>query len=148
MAVSPSACGAFRSAFCCMSDCTAERSPFMAASATGLVLAPKAPRHNSNAPPHTAGQMERTLRARIFDLLNQTRQPARAIADLIFMDAVQIENTRQHVPGGNGLRFISQVAISLELPGGSANQNVRHVIMQVLVGVAHIGAIKDQRMIQ
>ena len=38
--------------------------------------------------------------------------------------------------------------LALELPRRSADQNVRHVVMQVLVRIAHVGAVEDQRMIQ
>ena len=40
------------------------------------------------------------------------------------------------------------MAIALELPGCSTNQQVRHIVVQVLVRVAHVAAVKDERMIQ
>src|SRR5579863_9994923 len=104
MAVAPSACGAFTSAFCWIRDLTAARSPFMAASATGLGAA-------SAAEQNTAAQTAKKQGARIFDFsLHETRQTAVAIPDGILMDAVHVENAQQQVAGGNGLGFVVQVA--------------------------------------
>ena len=36
----------------------------------------------------------------------------------------------------------------LSLPFSSADQHVRHVVVQVLVGVAHVAAVENQRMIE
>ncbi len=35
-----------------------------------------------------------------------------------------------------------------ELSGRSADQDVRHVVVQVLVGVAHVGPVEDQRVVE
>src|SRR5579872_5175281 len=40
------------------------------------------------------------------------------------------------------------MAVALEASTGAAYQDVRNVVVQVLVGVAHVGAVEDQRVIQ
>ena len=46
------------------------------------------------------------------------------------------------------LRGIGQMPAALKLTRRAADQNVRHIVMQVLVGIAHVGAVENQRMIQ
>ena len=40
------------------------------------------------------------------------------------------------------------MSASLELPVQSAYQHVRHVIMNVLIGITHVAAIENQRLIK
>lgn len=41
-----------------------------------------------------------------------------------------------------------EVTIALHLPRSAPDQHVRHIIMQMPVGVAHVAAIKDKRMVE
>ena len=38
--------------------------------------------------------------------------------------------------------------VALELARGAADQHVRHVVMQMLVRIAHVAAVEDQRVIE
>src|SRR6266566_2778017 len=40
------------------------------------------------------------------------------------------------------------MAATFELPGRSTNQEVRNVVMKVLIGIAHVRAVKDERMVE
>ena len=40
------------------------------------------------------------------------------------------------------------MAVALELTRRAAHQNVRHIVVQVLVGIAHVGPVEDQRVVE
>src|SRR5579864_6881489 len=131
MAVAPSACGAFTSAFCARSDCRATRSPFMAASATGLGAALNAFRQNTSAAVPSGIRCSRILR-----VLHQAGEPAGAVANAVLVNSIEVQDAQQKIPGGDGLGLIVHVAISLELAGCPADQDVRHIVVKMLVGIA------------
>ena len=64
------------------------------------------------------------------------------------MNAVHVQNAQKEVARRERLRRIRHVPPSFELTRCAAHQNVRHVIVKVLIGVAHVGPIQDQRVIQ
>src|SRR4029077_7460799 len=78
----------------------------------------------------------------------QARQPPGAVANAVLVNAIQLENAQQKIPARNCLGRIRQVTVPLELPGCATDQNMRHVVVQVLVGVTHIAAVENQRMIE
>src|ERR1041385_3483653 len=105
----------------------------MAASATGLGAAPNAAIDNT-----TPAAIVVLTRILFRCSLDQASQVTGAVADGFLMNAVHPKNTQQHVPGCNRLGGECQVPPALELAGGSAQQDVRHVVVQVLVGIAHV----------
>src|SRR5438132_1357355 len=109
----------------------------MAASATGLVTAPVAVTANTS----DTAQIIATYRTR---MLYQSCQPAVAITNAVLMNAVHIQNAEQKIPRSDGLSWIRQVTSPLELAGCAADQHVRHIVVQMLVGIAHIGAVQGQ----
>ena len=64
------------------------------------------------------------------------------------MDAVHIQDAQQQVAGCHGLAFVRDMAVAFQLSVGAADQDVRHVVVLVLVRVAHVGAVQNQRVIQ
>src|SRR2546427_12954312 len=64
------------------------------------------------------------------------------------MNSIHIQNAQQQISCRNGLSFIRQVTSSLELSAGAAYENMRHIIVLVLIRVAHVGAIENQGLIQ
>src|SRR5271169_478055 len=100
----------------------------MTASATGLLVAPKAARDNDNA---TAMISSRIFRES--SPLGQTRQPSRAVANTVLVNVEQVHHAQQKVPRRYGLRRISQMTPSLEFPRGSPGENVTHIEMPMLI---------------
>src|SRR5258707_9474401 len=82
-----------------------------------------------------------------FRVSYQARQPAGAVADAVLLNAIQLENAQQKIPAGDGFGRIRQVTVPLHLAGFAADQNVRHVVLQVLIGCAHLAALDSQRTI-
>src|SRR5580704_639322 len=64
------------------------------------------------------------------------------------MDSVHVEDAQQKISGGDRLGGERQMTAALELAAGSARQDVGDVVVQVLVGIAHVGSVQRQRMIQ
>src|SRR5207248_4088906 len=151
IAVAPSACGALMSAFCCRSERNVALSPAAAASATGL-----APNTVCDSPTeipsatvqHLIPGLKRiafvSLSVRV---LHETGQRTRAVADALLIDPIQVQDAEQEIAARNRFGRIRQVTPAFQLPTGRANQNMRHVIMQVLIGIAHIGTVQNQGMV-
>src|SRR5262249_55937355 len=57
-------------------------------------------------------------------------------------------NAQQEIPRGYCLPRVLQEAASLELSVGAADENVRNVIVLVLIRIPHVGAVKNQGVIQ
>jgi hypothetical protein len=115
-------------------------SPFIAASATGLFAADAETQSNS------AAKAAMLCVARIFvsllgSLLYEIRQRAGTIADAVLVNTVQIQYAQQKISRWDHLARILQVPIAFELPGRSTDQQVRHVVMKMLIGIAHVAAI-------
>src|SRR4051812_9442065 len=95
-AVAPSTCATLTSAFCWISVRTAARSPLEAASATGLLpAAAAAPAVHTSARvthPRTVRMLIRRLRA-----LNETGQRSGAVALLLAVDAVHVQQADEQV---------------------------------------------------
>ena len=64
------------------------------------------------------------------------------------MNVEQIQNTQQQIARRNLLTGIGQMTASLQLSVCSADQSMRHVIVQMLVRVSHVTAVENERMIQ
>src|SRR5579885_1155037 len=151
MAVAPSAWGALTSAFCRSSASTAGRSPRLAASATALLPAPEAPQHSAETAAHTTNADFTGLIARsplLHHELHETGQVTGAVADAFLLDAVHLDDAQQEIARGHRLGRERQVASALQLPARAADQDVRNVVVQVLVGVSHVGAVEHQRMVE
>jgi hypothetical protein len=63
------------------------------------------------------------------------------------MNVELIEEAQQQIARGDGLGRIREVAPTLEPPVVAADQHMRHVVMQVLVGVTHIAAEEQQQIV-
>src|SRR5262245_794656 len=81
-------------------------------------------------------------------LWSQSFQPACAVADAFLINSEHIEDAQQKIPSWNRLRCVGQVASSLELPGCAAGQDVRHVVVLMLIRITHVGAVEGYRMIE
>src|SRR5882762_9641419 len=78
----------------------------------------------------------------------QFRQPVRTVTLTIYVNSIHIQNAQQQISCRNGLSFIRQVTSSLELSAGAADEKMRHIIVLVLIRVAHVGAVENQGLIQ
>src|SRR5215831_16914793 len=147
MAVAPSTCRASTSAFCWISVRRAALSPFMAASATSLRPAAQkvivAIENNSSA--KAARNVFRIMSA-VISL--ELREPVGAVALFIPMDAIHIEDAQQQVSGCDGFSLEVNMASAFELSVDTANEVVRHIVMLMLIRVAHVGAMQNQCVIQ
>src|SRR5205823_8805047 len=73
---------------------------------------------------------------------------AGTVALALLAYAVQIEDTHKQVSGGHRLPVEMDVSSALEFPVQAADEEMRHVIVLVLIGIAHVGAMDNQAMIQ
>src|SRR5690242_10672801 len=85
---------------------------------------------------------------RCVDLYEASEPPCAVVSDLVLMYSKHIQNAQQQIGGGNRFGREGQVPSALELSGSAARQDIRHVVVQVLVGVAHVGAVQDQGVIE
>jgi hypothetical protein len=63
----------------------------------------------------------------------QFREPPRAVALLILLDAVHVEETQQQVAGGDRLPVVCDVTVSFQTTVCPANEEMRHVVVLVLI---------------
>src|SRR5262249_36781022 len=141
----PSTCGELTSACCCSSTRSAVASPFITASATSLWLAA------ADIPAQPAARMSAIVidvRMTLSSASGQLRQPVGAVALLVLVDAVQVEHRQQQVSRRDRLAFVREVPIALQLSVRAADEDVRHVVMLVLIRVPHVRAVHDQRPIE
>src|SRR5215471_10122284 len=80
--------------------------------------------------------------------LDQFRQPVRAVPLNIFVYPKQVEHAQEEIAGRHSLALVSKSAVSLQLAVRAPDQNVRHIEVLVLIGVAHVGAVHDQGLIE
>src|SRR5881628_479036 len=146
-AVAPSICGALTSAFWRSSVLSAALSPFMTASATSLRPAAwataagpsiDATRANTkrfiNSSPRTPG--------------SQLREPVRAVALQVLVNPVHVEHAQQQVAGRHRLAIVGEVPVAFQVSIRATDQDVRHVVMLVLIRIAHVRAVHDQRVVE
>src|SRR6185437_14006422 len=60
--------------------------------------------------------------------------PAGAVAELIHLHVELVENAQQQIARGHGAAGKGHVPVALQAPVGTADQHVRYVIMQMLIG--------------
>src|SRR5690606_34877349 len=140
--------------------CTAAVSPRIAASATSdaFTQVVVASRSAATTPPAREIRRLPARLRRFIPLLPQpTRharrqldvlQPAGAVAEALSMDIELVEEAQQQVARPHRLGRIRQVAITRHPAVVPAEDHVRNVVMQVLIRVAHVAAVQDQRMIE
>jgi len=75
--------------------------------------------------------------------LLQFCEPARAIAELGFVDTEHIENAQQQISSGDGLRRIGKMPPSTELASAATRKNVRDVVMLMLIGISHVRTVQN-----
>src|SRR5438045_2623098 len=80
--------------------------------------------------------------------LLQVVQAARAVADTFPVNVKFIQHAQQQIAGRHRLGRISQMTAAFEFPVQSTDEYMRHVVMEVLIGVPHVRSIENQRMIQ
>src|SRR6266536_501725 len=146
MAVAPSARGALTSAFCRSSVRTPAVSPFMATSATGLFAAPSVD-DTKNTTAQTTSPRTAACMWSLSSLL-KTGESARTVAETLLAHVEQVHDAHQQIPRRNGLGREPEVPPALELTRGAAGQIVRHVVVQVLIGVADVAAVEHDGVIQ
>ena len=114
-------------------------SPFITASATSLRSAPKL----------TAGRINTRAYALIIRLRScdfstlEFLKPAGAVADTVLVNSEHVQNAQQKISGRNSLRGIRQVTPSFKSSGRAARQNVRHVVVLMLIRIAHVAAVEN-----
>src|SRR5207237_626343 len=64
------------------------------------------------------------------------------------VNSIHVHDVEQEASSGYCLAFECDLTSTLQLPAGAADQDVRYVIVLVLIRVAHIGSVKNQGMIQ
>src|SRR5690349_16066949 len=78
-------------------------------------------------------------------LLYQTLQLAGAIvSDFVLLDPEHIQHAEQQIRRRYRLGGEMQMPAALKLSARSSRQNVGNIVVQVLVRIAHIGAVKHQ----
>src|SRR6267154_2155405 len=150
-AVAPSFCGALTSAFLSMRARTAALSPRMAASATSDLPA-RTTAGAANIPITRAASpacsvFRFTFFVSCLSLLDRS-QLAFAVADGVLRDSELVENRQQQVAGRHGFGRVGDVAVALHLAVEGADEHVRDVVVDVLVRVAHVAAVEDERVIE
>src|SRR6266496_1490197 len=68
----------------------------------------------------------------------QFRESAAAVALNVLLDAEQVQHAQQQVARGHRLALVREMTVAFELPVRAADEHVRHVIVLVLIRVAHV----------
>src|SRR4051794_40296989 len=71
-----------------------------------------------------------------------------AVAELVDAGVELVEDAEEQVARGYRAARDGDVLVALYLPRGATDQHVRYVVVQVLIGVAHVRPVQDQRAIQ
>src|SRR6266850_1747522 len=77
----------------------------------------------------------------------QAREPSRTVALHVPLDPVQVEEAEQQVAGRHRLPLVVEVPVAFQLAAGAADEEVRDVVVLMLVRVAHVRPVQDQRLI-
>jgi len=64
------------------------------------------------------------------------------------MDVEAIEQAEQQVPGRDRHARVGEMPVAFQLAVRAAHEHVGHVFVAMLIGVAHVAAVENQRMIQ
>src|SRR5262245_59605555 len=79
---------------------------------------------------------------------SETRKASCAVTKAVLMDAIQIQNTQEHV--GTPLHVVRKdnVTIPFERSVDSADELNRHFLMRVAMGITHVGSLINQHVIE
>ena len=80
----------------------------------------------------------------VLQFLEQTR----TVSLLVLLNAVHVQDTQQEISGRHRLSIVMDMAAAFELAAESADEEMRHIVMLMLIRVAHIRAVQNQRVIE
>src|SRR5262245_2535039 len=79
---------------------------------------------------------------------SQLRQPVGAVALRLLVNPVHVEHAQQQIPGRHRLALVGEVPVPFELSVGAADENMRDVVVLVLIRIPHVGAVHDQGVVE
>ena len=71
-----------------------------------------------------------------------------AVAERVAVDTEQAKNTEQDVSSGYGFPRVGQMSVAFQLTGRASQDEMWHVVVLMLIGVAHVGAVEHERLIE
>src|SRR5678816_982390 len=81
-------------------------------------------------------------------LLQQLGERPGAVALLFLIDPVQLQHADEQIARRDRLALVREMAVSAQSQILAADQEVRHIVMLVLVGVAHVRAVHDDGVVE